>query len=148
MASQTNPVLAPDSRTAHVLFKTIVASIVVMATNTAGNLFLKVGLDRARLDVGWAPGPYIAAFSHLWIDVGVICLIAWMFSRLALLSWADLSYVMPVTAFSYVLTPIVGALFLHEHVTVLEWLGSASIALGVAVTMFTFPETAPETRPK
>ena len=68
-------------------------------------------------------------------------MVGWMASRLALLSWADLSYVVPVTSFSYVLSALVAEVWLGEHVLPLRWAGIAVITLGVALVALTYPET-------
>ena len=51
---------------------------------------------------------YIQALFDPWVAVGVALLILWLLSRMTLLSWADLSYVLPVTSIGYVLTALAG----------------------------------------
>ena len=123
------------------VWKTAVISIVVIATNVIGNYALKRGLDQVGVVETWSPMPYIRAFSHPWVAVGVIFMLAWLLSRLLLLSWADLSYVLPVTSFSYVLSAVAGAIYLHEKVTLMQWAGISAITVGTAMVAFTFPET-------
>lgn len=55
------------------------------------------------------------------------------FALLALLSWADLSFVVPATALNYVVGAAGSALFLHEHVDRTRWAGVLLVCLGVAV---------------
>jgi uncharacterized membrane protein len=50
---------------------------------------------------------------------------------MALLSWADLSYVLPVTALGYVLTVLAGRVLLTEQVTGKRWAGTLLIVAGV-----------------
>ena len=123
------------------IWKTILVATVVVATNVAGNYALKVGLDQVGTVVSWSPLPYIRAFAHPWVAIGVTLMLAWLVSRLLLLSWADLSYVLPVTSFSYALSALAGAKYLHEKVTLLQWSGIAAITVGTALVAFTFPET-------
>ena len=52
-----------------------------------------------------------------WVALGVLLLILWMLSRMALLSWADLSYVLPVTSIGYVLVALAGRVLLNEQIT-------------------------------
>lgn len=68
-------------------------------------------------------------------------MVIWLIARLALLSWADLSYVLVVTSFSYVLSAIAGAVGLNESVTWIHWLGICLITLGVALVARTAPHT-------
>ena len=51
------------------------------------------------------------------LTLGVLLMILWMLSRMALLSWADLSYVLPVTAIGYVLVALVGKALLDEQIS-------------------------------
>jgi drug/metabolite transporter (DMT)-like permease len=54
-----------------------------------------------------------------------------MLTDLALLSRADLSFVLPVTASAYVLVAIGGHFILHDHISWARWTGIALITLGV-----------------
>ncbi|MGE5571327.1 MAG: hypothetical protein ACM3S5_20025 [Rhodospirillales bacterium] len=76
---------------------------------------------------------YIRVIFHPWVAAGIGLLILWMFTRLALLSWADLSYVLPVTAIGYVLNAVLGRLFLGEHISAARWAGTLLIVAGIAL---------------
>jgi uncharacterized membrane protein len=131
----------PETKQHAVIVKTIVASVVVVATNVVGNYALSRGMHQVGEIESWSPMPYIHAFAHPWVAVGVVFMLAWLVSRLALLSWADLSYVVPVTSFSYVLSALAAQAYLGEHVKPLRWAGIAVITLGVALVALTYPET-------
>ncbi len=60
-------------------------------------------------------------------------LILWMLSHMALVSWADLSYVLPVTSLGYALVALSGKVFLHEHVSLARWAGVFLIIGGVVL---------------
>lgn len=132
-----------EPRPYRLVVKTIIGCIVVMGTNVMGNYALKRGLANASTGATWSPLPYIRAFAHPWVIVGVLFMIGWFISRLALLSWADLSYILPVCSFSYVLTAVVGGMVLGEHISPVHWVGTFIVSMGVAVTAITFPETTP-----
>ena len=123
------------------LWKTGVVSLIVVATNVIGNYALTRGMREVGVVASWSPLPYIEAFAHPWVSVGVLFMIGWLVSRLVLLSWADLSYVLPVTATSYALTALAGALYLHERVNAMQWGGIAVISLGAALVAVTYPDT-------
>ena len=73
------------------------------------------------------------AFRMGWIWIGIALMAVGFFSLLALLSWADVSVVVPATALSYV-TGAVGAKFLlHEEVAPVRWAGVLLVCLGVAL---------------
>jgi drug/metabolite transporter (DMT)-like permease len=61
---------------------------------------------------------------------GIILLILWLLTRMTVLSWADLSFSLPLMAIGYVLAPILGKFFLHEHVQTSHWIGSMLIFTG------------------
>ncbi len=97
----------------------------------------------AQLDTALA---YITVLFRPTVSLGVLLLILWLASRMALLSWADLSYVLPVTSIGYVLVAVAGRVLLHEQITPRRWTGIALIMAGVAlVSTRTSPQTtAPE----
>jgi len=73
------------------------------------------------------------AFRTGWIWIGISLMAVAFFSLLALLSWADVSVVIPATALSYV-TGAVGAKFLlHEEVRPVRWAGVLLVCLGAAL---------------
>ena len=131
----------PEIKQHEVIVKTVVASVVVVATNVVGNYALSRGMHEVGELLSWSPMAYIHTFTHPWVAIGVFFMLAWLTTRLALLSWADLSYVVPVTSFSYVLSAIVAQVYLGEHVSALRWVGIAVITLGVALVALTYPET-------
>ena len=108
--------------------KTRVFTLVVILSNVLGNLALSWGLKNYGLF-----SPYVF--------LGVALLIVWMLSRMTLLSWADLSYVLPVTSVGYVLTVFIGKYFFAEQITWQRWLGSLLIMGGMIVVGQTYPRT-------
>jgi drug/metabolite transporter (DMT)-like permease len=65
------------------------------------------------------------------VALGILLLLGFFVSYMTALSWADLTYVMPATSMGYVLLALIARFFLHEHVTILRWLGIALITGGV-----------------
>jgi uncharacterized membrane protein len=108
-------------------------------TNTIGNFLLSVGMHQVQMSHTAYGLEYLRMFANPWIDAGVLLLIIWLASQLSLLSWADLSYVLPVTSASYVLTAILGHVFLHESVSLARWSGICAISIGVMLVMGTPP---------
>ena len=76
-------------------------------------------------------GGLIAFLLNPWIVLGIALLILFFASYLTALSWADLTYVLPATAISYVLMAMLAQRILHERVTMNRWLGIALITAGV-----------------
>ncbi|HUB83364.1 MAG TPA: hypothetical protein VMB03_31405 [Bryobacteraceae bacterium] len=132
-----------SSEAARLRVKTWICVVVVVLANVFGNFFLKKGLP-ADLPT---PLSYLAVLFHPFVALGAILLILWMMSWMALLSWADLSYVLPATAIGYVLVALVGHFLLAEQIPVKRWAGIVLIVAGVAlVSLGTPPRThKPET---
>jgi len=114
----------------------------VVATAAAGNSLLRVGLSSAPPLLSFTPSAFINEFTSLMVVAGVVFLIANMILQLSLLSWADLTYTLPVTSPSYVLITVIGALGLREHVSLAHWAGVLLILFGVIIVGRTRPLTA------
>ena len=113
-----------------------------------GNLLLAYGTKRLPAVLGVHPAAYLQSILDPAVAAGIAMLIFSMFTRLALLSVADLSFVLPVTAVGYVLAAALGKVFLHEEVTAIRWLAACLIFSGVAVVGATPQNTTQEARAK
>jgi len=126
--------------------KTRALIVAVIALEVFGNFFLSLGMrDVGRLVV-LSPLPYLMALLNPWVAFGCTLLAGWIALHLVLLSRADLSYVLPVTAISYVFTALMGDVFLREAVSASRWLGVALITAGVMAVSRTRPRTTPRIR--
>jgi len=134
-------VLKNQSQPLRLKTRTVVALLV--ASNVLGNFTLSRGLHEVGRLVSFSPWPYIHAFVNPLVVLGVLLLIVWLISQLSLLSRVDLSYVLPVTSVSYVLTALMGEFLLHERVSTERWIGIGLIGLGVSLVVRTVPRTAP-----
>src|SRR5690348_13382836 len=97
--------------------KTRWLTLLVVLTNVVGNVSLSRGMHQVGRIVSASPADYVGALSNPWVWGGVCILVLWMLSDLALLSAADLSFVLPVTASAYVLIALVGHFWLHDHIS-------------------------------
>jgi uncharacterized membrane protein len=143
ITSEAARLRAETLRTKTLRTKTWICATVVVLTNVFGNFFMKRGLP-ASLD---NPFEYIAALFRPQVALGVALLILWMLSRMTLLSWADLSYVVPVTSIGYVLVALMGRIFLDERITARNWVGIALIVAGVSMVGRGTPQTSPGNPP-
>jgi drug/metabolite transporter (DMT)-like permease len=119
------------------LVKVLIAMAVAVLCGSVGDIFLKIGMEKI--------GPVsfrgvkelfytgVAIFKSPTIIIGIACLAGFFFLWLTLLSWADLSFVLPLTAMSYVATPILCLIFLDEIITPLRWTGIVIICIGVLI---------------
>jgi drug/metabolite transporter (DMT)-like permease len=66
-----------------------------------------------------------------WIALGIALLIGFFASYLTALSWADLTFVLPATAFGNVIVALFARFWLHEAISWQRWLGVVLITVGV-----------------
>ncbi len=77
------------------------------------------------------PAALIGAVFTPWIALGILLLIGFFASYLTALSWADLTFVLPATAFGYVFIALLAKFWLQEAISVERWAGIIVITLGV-----------------
>ena len=77
------------------------------------------------------PGTLIAAVFTPWIALGIALLIGFFASYLTALSWADLTFVLPATAFGNVIVALLSRFWLHEAISLERWTGIVLITVGV-----------------
>ncbi len=121
--------------------KTQVFCAIVILSSALGNFALARGLKDKGQALAQSPLSYIQAIFSPWVLLGISLLTLWLLSRMALLSWADLSYVLPVTSLGYVVTALIGKVFLDEQVSWQRWAGTLLIVAGTAVVGITSSET-------
>lgn len=76
---------------------------------------------------------------YLWLGIISVALAFIIWSTA--LSRVDLSVAVPICSFSYIFIPVVSIIFLHEHVSVLRWLGIFFILAGVIFVSVTTKES-------
>ncbi|HZS54129.1 MAG TPA: hypothetical protein VFA65_06980 [Bryobacteraceae bacterium] len=113
----------------------------VVMFNAVGNLALAWGMRHVSETMGWNPLGYIRAMLNPFVALGIVLLIFWLLTRMTLLSWADLSFVLPLTGLGYILAALFGKLFLGESVTPAHWLGTIFIFAGTAMVGSTDQQT-------
>jgi drug/metabolite transporter (DMT)-like permease len=78
------------------------------------------------------PVTLIAAVFTPWIVLGIALLIGFFASYLTALSWADLTFVLPATAFGNVIVALLARFWLHDPISLERWAGIVLITLGVS----------------
>ena len=78
-----------------------------------------------------SPMTLITAVFTPWVATGIALLIGFFASYLTALSWADLTFVLPATAFGNVIVELLSRFWLNEPVSWQRWLGVLLITLGV-----------------
>jgi uncharacterized membrane protein len=122
-------------------WKTRAFAAIVILSNAFGNLFLKWGMQHGAGEITGSPMSFVRVIFNPWVSLGIFLLITWLLSKMFLLSWADLTYVLPVTAFGYVLNAMLGRLFLGEDISLARWAGTLLIMAGVILVGLGNPHT-------
>jgi uncharacterized membrane protein len=135
------PALVTSSGKKRIDLKTRLLTIFVVSTNVLGNFAMAWGLKHQPVDLGLSPFAYIRLIFTPWVLLGTSLLILWLLSRMTLLGWADLSYVLPVTSIGYVLSAVLGRIFFGEQVTWERWLGTVFIVIGIIFVGITSANT-------
>jgi drug/metabolite transporter (DMT)-like permease len=136
--------LAPGvSENRPLCLRTRTVIVLLVVSNVLGSFTLSRGLHEVGRLVSFSPWPYIHAFLNPSVGVGVLLLIVWLISQLSLLSRVDLSYALPATSVSYVLTAFMAEFLLHERLSIERWIGIGLIGVGVSLVARTVPRTAP-----
>lgn len=115
--------------------------LLFIGLKAAGNLSLAWGMQHLARNVSANPLFYVRAMLDPFVALGIVLLIVALLARMVLLSVADLSFVLPVTAVGYVLAALLGKLVLHEVVTRQRWLGILLIFAGAALVSLTRQKT-------
>lgn len=121
--------------------KTATVLIIAIVAQAAGDVFLTKGMKTLTSlePSGGGQSELLSQVLHLALQamqspmvwVGTLLLIVFFALFSAALSWADLSFVLPATAFGYVLNVAAGYYFLNEAVSPRRWAGAVIITLGV-----------------
>jgi uncharacterized membrane protein len=112
-------------------------SVIVIA-GTGGELCVSRAMKSVGEATSFRPAEIVRvvlrAFRQPWMWAGISMMA--FFALLGALSLYKVSFVVPVTALSYVAGAIGGVFFLHERVSFQRWMGVLLVAIGVALVFF------------
>ena len=115
--------------------RTVSYLTVLVLSGTAGDLSITRAMKQVGAVEDFRPATILRSllralqYVSMWIGVGLHALAFGSF--LALLSWADLSFVVPASALSYAVGVVGAKLFLRETITFSRWAGVLFISFGV-----------------
>ncbi len=113
----------------------------LMITQVLGDIWLSRGMKEFGIfnPTDLSAILHIIAFllTNTWIWLGVFFLVGSFVLYLAAISYLDLSYVLPIQAFSYVLNALFAVILLGEQVPLMRWVGIGTISGGVLLVGLT-----------
>lgn len=116
--------------------KTFLLLCSLIAFSSLGEILSAKGMQQIG-DVSFRPRALLGAFWRMlrnrFLFAGVFCLALSFFSFISLLSYADLSFVVPLTAVGYITNTLGARFFLHERISKERWMGTLLVAIGVAL---------------
>ena len=105
--------------------------LAVMLTASVGDTLLSHGMAQVGPVSLQHLGMLLSALKNPWVICGILMLLGFFASYLTALSWADLTFVLPSTAFGYVVVALLSRFWLHEHISAYRWAGILLIVCGV-----------------
>ncbi|MGC9965902.1 MAG: bacteriohopanetetrol glucosamine biosynthesis glycosyltransferase HpnI [Syntrophobacteraceae bacterium] len=116
---------------------TILMVLIIVFSNAAGDVFLTKGMKEIGDLSVVRPFQALRTIRRILGNpnflAGIGCLTLSFFSFLTVLSWADLSFVIPATAIYYVVTVLGAKFLLGEQINLMRWAGTLLVCLGVAL---------------
>jgi drug/metabolite transporter (DMT)-like permease len=115
--------------------KTLILVLIAAMIGGTGHAMLAKGMktvgDLTEAPAGRLGGMIGRAVSNPWLLLGVVLQASFFFMYLSLLSRADVSLVLPLTAIDYIVVALLAHMLLGEAVTPVRWAGIACIVAGV-----------------
>jgi uncharacterized membrane protein len=117
------------------VIKTLVLVLIAGLLGGTGHVMLSKGMrtigDLTEAKASTVGGMVGRVVSNPWVLLGVALQAGFFFMYLTLLSRADVSKILPMTAFDYIVVALLAQLVLAEPVTPARWTGIGFIVLGV-----------------
>jgi drug/metabolite transporter (DMT)-like permease len=116
-----------------------VCFFLIVVAGTAGELCISRAMKEAGEVHDFRPRALLQVAGRVmrikWMWIGVALMTVGFFALLGVLSVENVSFVVPVTALSYVVGGVGGTLFLGERLNRSRWTGILLVVLGVALVI-------------
>ena len=117
--------------------KTALALSIVILTGSLGDVFIAKGMKRvgeiSTLRLRDLAGIGKSMVRNAAFLLGILCMAISFGAFLAVLSWADLSFIVPATSLSFVVSTLGAKWLLQERINRLRWIGTLLVGVGVAL---------------
>lgn len=116
--------------------RTALFIVIIVLTGAGGDIALSHAMKKIGEVRNFSPRNLLKtlgqAFQLGWMWLGIGLMTIAFFSFLALLSWANVSLVVPATASSYIVGAMGAQFLLGERVDKMRWVGVLIVCIGVA----------------
>jgi drug/metabolite transporter (DMT)-like permease len=113
---------------------------VIVVAGTGGELCVSRAMKSVGEATSFRPAEIarvtLRAFRQPWMWAGISMMAFGFFALLGALSMYNVSFVVPVTALSYVAGAFGGIVFLDERFSFRRWMGVLLVAIGVTLVFF------------
>ena len=117
--------------------KTAIMIAIIVVTDSAGDVLLTKSLRQVGAVSSLAPRALwdvaCRAIRNRHFLASLLFMTLHFIGFLAVLAWADLSFVFPATALAYVVTTLASKFILGETISVHRWAGTTLVCLGVGL---------------
>ena len=121
--------------------KTAMTLSIIILAGSLGDVFIAKGMKRVG-EISTLRLRELALIGKSMVRnaaflLGILCLAISFCAFLAVLSWADLSFIVPATSLSFVVSTLGAKWLLKERINRLRWLGTLLVCAGVALLSLT-----------
>lgn len=121
------------------MLKTMIILFLAMACAGIGNILMRKGLQTMGVMPSRKIGPlfrfFFKATTNPMVLLGIIISIGYFALWLVVLSWAEVSWALPMNAVEYPFVAVTAAIFLKEEISFHRWIGIGFIFLGMILMM-------------
>lgn len=111
----------------------IVVVMIAVICVSVGEALLSVGMKSVHTKALEGPRILLAAATDWRVLLGTAFMMAFFGLYALALGWADFSFVLPLTAASFLFGALIAHFFLGETVSVSRWAGTLLIMMGVVI---------------
>lgn len=112
-------------------WKVVVITLLAVVAVSVGETLLTKGMKQTGDGVWWRVG--LSAITNRYVTIGTLLMAIYFGLYMMALKLAPLSFVLPLTAVSFLLGGLLAKFYLHEEVGPLKWLGYLVIMVGVVL---------------
>ena len=116
--------------------RVLLVMVLAVLAVSLGEALLARGMKQSNAAAGGFWNQVRGVVGNRYVVCGAVLMVTYFLLTSLALRWADLSFVLPLTALSFVIDAFLARYYLAEDVTPTRWLGAAIITVGVCLVGF------------